>query len=74
MKNQKLQSLPQLAQTAKDVGSEVRQIMVRNSGVPPESLPIEANIATVKKRLKATAKAMGKLDSKKNKTTDVVKV
>jgi hypothetical protein len=28
-------------------------------------LPIEANIATVKKRLKATARAMGKLDSKK---------
>jgi DNA-damage-inducible protein D len=63
VKNQKLHCLKQLSQTAKDVGSEVRQIMVRHSGVPPESLPVEENISTAKSRLKATARAMGKLDS-----------
>jgi DNA-damage-inducible protein D len=70
VKNQQLHGLGPLAQAAKDVGSEVREIMVRHSGVPPESLPIEENISSVKRRLKATAKAMGKLDSPKKKPAE----
>ncbi|MEJ1964392.1 MAG: damage-inducible protein D [Gammaproteobacteria bacterium] len=67
VKNQQLQGLNQLARAAKDVGSEVREIMVRHSGVPPESLPIEENISSVKRRLEATARAMRKLDSPRKK-------
>ena len=67
VRNNQQHGMQQLTQTAQNVGAEVRQIMVRHSGVPPESLPIEANISKVKSRLKATARAMRKLDSKKKK-------
>ena len=67
VRNNQQHGMQQLTQTAQNVGAEVRQIMVRDSGVPPESLPIEANISKVKSRLKATARAMRKLDSKKKK-------
>jgi DNA-damage-inducible protein D len=65
VRNEKLHGVQTLSQAAKDVGSEVRAIMVRHSGVPPESLPIEEPIGKVKRRLKATARAMGRLDRKK---------
>jgi DNA-damage-inducible protein D len=67
VRNQNLRGLSSLSQTAQDVGSEVREIMVRHSGVPPEALPIEEPISNVKRRLKATARAMGRLDSPKKK-------
>jgi DNA-damage-inducible protein D len=65
VRNEKLHGVQSLSQAAKDVGSEVREIMVRHSGIPPESLPIEQPIGKVKQRLKATARAMGRLDRKK---------
>jgi len=64
VRNEKLHGVHPLAQAAKDVGSEVREIMVRHSGIPPESLPIEEPIGKVKRRPKATARAMGRLDRK----------
>lgn len=54
-----------LAQTAKEVGGEVRRIMVKNSGVPPEELPISQDIKKVKSRLRSAAKKMKKIDLKK---------
>lgn len=51
--------------TAKAVGNEVRTMMYRNSGVLPEDLAIEENVAEVKKRLKASNREMKKLDKKK---------
>lgn len=51
--------------TAKQVGSEVRSMMYKNSGVLPEDLAIEENISDVKKRLKGTNTKMKKLDKKK---------
>jgi len=65
VRNEKLQGVQPLSQAAKDVGSEVREIMVRHSGIPPEALPVEEPIGKVKRRLKATARAMGRLDRKK---------
>ncbi len=53
--------------TAHDVGSEVRGMMIHNSGKPPEALPVEANIKDVKRKLRNTAKEMKKLDAPKKK-------
>ena len=65
VKNEKLQGLTALASTAKSVGAQVRNIMISNSGVAPESLPAHEHIDKVRGRLKRTAKAMKKLDGKK---------
>lgn len=49
--------------TASQVGQDVRKMMIQNSGVAPEALPIEQNIKDVKKGLRNTAKQMKKLDA-----------
>jgi DNA-damage-inducible protein D len=66
IKNQGVIGLPALADTAKRVGREVRTMMVKNSGVPPEALPVADDISNVKSRLKHAARAMKKLDGKKS--------
>jgi DNA-damage-inducible protein D len=53
------------AQTAKQVGSQVRKLMIQNSGIRPESLPAERHVDQVKKELRSTAKQMGKIDKTK---------
>nr|VFK80266.1 MAG: DNA-damage-inducible protein D [Candidatus Kentron sp. SD]VFK80269.1 MAG: DNA-damage-inducible protein D [Candidatus Kentron sp. SD] len=57
--------LPQLKQTAHDVGSEVRGIMLKSSGKAPEDLPLEENISTVRGRIKSANRKMKLLDSSK---------
>lgn len=57
--------LPALKDTAKRVGREVREIMLKNSGIPPEALPIAEDISGVKKRLKSVARTMKKMDKTK---------
>lgn len=49
--------------TAHSVGSDVRGMMIHNSGKPPEALPVETNIKDVKRQLRNTAKEMKKLDA-----------
>ncbi|MFZ0700449.1 MAG: BRO family protein [Candidatus Acidiferrales bacterium] len=39
IKNQKIAGLPALSDTAKRVGREVRNMMMKNGGTPPEALP-----------------------------------
>ena len=56
-------------QTARQVGQDVRRLMIQNSGVAPEALPIEQNIKDVKKGLRNTAKEMKKLDAPKKPRT-----
>lgn len=65
IKTQDVQGLNQLVKTAEQVGAEVRNIMIRNSGVPPEAIELKEDIAGVKKRLKSTNRAMNRLDVKK---------
>lgn len=48
-----MEGLLQLKQTAHDVGSEVRGIMLKSSGRAPEDLPLEENILTVRNRIKS---------------------
>jgi DNA-damage-inducible protein D len=64
IKSTGIMGLPALKNTAKEVGREVRGIMTRNGGAPPERLPIAENISGVKKRLKSANRAMKKMDGK----------
>lgn len=67
IKNQRVMGLPALANTAQKVGREVRDMMIKNSGMAPESLPIADEISGVKRRLKSAHRAMSKMDDRKNK-------
>ncbi len=70
MKKNNVTGLNQSSVTAREVGSEVRDIMERSSGASPEDLPLEGNISSVKKQIKSTNRAMKKLDKEsRNKDT-----
>jgi DNA-damage-inducible protein D len=62
IKNKNLTGLAPLQATATAVGSEVRTMMIKNSGVAPEALPIDQDISKVRRKLKATGTKMNKLD------------
>lgn len=64
LENNGASGLSKVSATAKDVGAEVRNIMLRSSGVAPEDLAIEEDIAAVTKRIKGTHREMQKLDAK----------
>lgn len=55
----------ELEQTHFEVGREVRDIIVKNTGKKPEQLPQERQIPEVKKALKSEFRAMKKIDKKK---------
>ena len=61
--NNNLAGLSQVAATARDVGAEVRKVMLKSSGVAPENLALEEDIAAVSKRIVTTQKKMTKLDN-----------
>lgn len=63
IKNVGASGVSQLSSTANEVGKEVRGIMLRSSGVAPESLPIEEDLTKIKGRLKSANKEMKKLDA-----------
>lgn len=67
LKNQGVKGLDASSKTAKEVGKAVRKVMIDSSGKAPEDLPLEGDIAFVKKQIKATNRHMKKLDGK-NKT------
>ena len=60
--NNNLAGLSQVAATARDVGAEVRKVMLKSSGVAPENLALEEDIHAVSKRIVTTQKRMTKLD------------
>ena len=59
------EGLRALAHTANEVGYEVRRIMIRDGGAPPESLPPEEDISKVRQRVKGVSRSMKKLDKPK---------
>ncbi len=66
---EKLKSMPNAGlrvatTTAKAVGTDVRKMMIQNSGIAPELLPTEKNVNEVKKQLRSTAREIKKLDAK----------
>jgi DNA-damage-inducible protein D len=56
--------LRQVSTLAKDVGVEVRAVMLKSSGVAPENLALEEDINTVAKRIKGTHREMRKIDAR----------
>ena len=62
VKSRGVRGLPALKQVAHTVGHEVRGIMIKNGGTPPESLPVGENINNVQRRLKSANRAMSKMD------------
>lgn len=65
IKNVGASGVTQLSNTAHEVGKEVRNIMLKSSGVAPENLPLSEDLVKVKGRLKSAAKEMKKLDAPK---------
>jgi DNA-damage-inducible protein D len=55
--------LSKLTATAVQVGSEIRQMMIKNSGTAPESIPLVEDVNIVKRRLKTAHKEMCRLDT-----------
>lgn len=68
IKNVGAKGVTQLSNTAHEVGKEVRGIMLRSSGIAPESLPLEEDLTKIKGRLKSANKEMKKLDAPQKKT------
>jgi DNA-damage-inducible protein D len=63
IRNTGASGLHELSSTAQGVGAEVREVMLRSSGIAPENLPLEEDLSKVKGRLKSAAREMKRLDS-----------
>ncbi|MCL2597287.1 MAG: damage-inducible protein [Paludibacter sp.] len=67
IKSQKVKSAELAERTHYDVGREVRNMVIKNTGKNPESLPQEREIPHIKRELKQGLKELKKLDNPKNK-------
>lgn len=65
IKNRHIKGQAQLEQTHYNVGKEVRDMVIRSTGVTPERLPQERALPDVKKELKLGYRKMKKLDNLK---------
>jgi DNA-damage-inducible protein D len=65
IKNHNITGQANLEQTHYNVGQEVRNIVIKNTGKNPENLPQEKVLPEVKKELKSGYKKMKKEDTKK---------
>ena len=57
-----VEGVKQAENVARDVGAEVRSMMMSEGGTAPEDLPLEEHIGTGKKVLKTASRQMAKLD------------
>lgn len=64
IRSKNVRGLREAADSARTVGKEVRDMMIRNSGVKPEDLPVEEDVKKVKTRLKKASRTMIKHDKK----------
>lgn len=62
MRTNNIHGLNNASETAREVGKEVRDIMLRSSGVAPEDLNLEGDIKDVKRQIKTANRAMKKHD------------
>lgn len=62
IRSKNVRGLREAADSARTVGKEVRDMMIRNSGVKPEDLPVEEDVKKVKTRLKKASRTMIKHD------------
>lgn len=63
IKSKNASGLTEASQVANSVGQEVRQIMIKSSGVAPENLELEGDIRKIKTKIKSTSKKLKKADS-----------
>ncbi len=63
LKRDRAAGLSHAANIAKEVGKEVRSVMVRSSGTRPEDLPIETDLNEVRKGIRQTKREFAKLDA-----------
>ena len=68
MKARHVQGLSQSAKAAEEVGREVRNMMIKNSGEKPENLPLEEDIKSVKNQLRRVSRGMIKHDKSTKKS------
>lgn len=68
IRSQNVRGLTAASESARTVGEEVRSMMIRNSGIKPEDLPVEEDIKHVKSRLKKASRTMIKHDTTKKKS------
>ncbi len=59
----KSRGLNQLTATAVQVGAEIRQMMIKNSGTAPEKIPLVEDVNAVKRKLKNAHKVMCRADT-----------
>jgi len=67
IRRQNVRGLDPMAQTAKQVGSEVREMMIKSSGHAPENLPLEEDVKRLRSQFKKVNREMEKLDKPKRK-------
>jgi DNA-damage-inducible protein D len=67
IKNDNIRGQSRLEYTAESVGMEVRNTMIKISGVPPEHLRKETDLNEVKKELKSKSRAIKQIDSARKK-------
>lgn len=67
IKSQGVRGQERLEQTHRDVGREIRRIVINNTGAPPEQLPQEQNLPDVKKAIKRSHTDLKKIDANQNK-------
>jgi DNA-damage-inducible protein D len=65
--SQNIRGQKPLEKAHESIGKEIRQMMVRNSGKTPESLPLDGDIRDVKSGLKKAGKEFAKIDGPKKK-------
>jgi DNA-damage-inducible protein D len=63
LKHTRAAGLKQASTVAHQVGTEVRDVMIRSSGVRPEDLQLEEDVNSVKKGIKSTQRQMKKIDA-----------
>jgi DNA-damage-inducible protein D len=64
LKHTNASGLKQAATVAHQVGTEVRDVMIRSSGTRPEDLAIEEDMNSVKRGIQSTQRQMKKIDTK----------
>lgn len=65
IKSKNIRGQSDLEKTHEKVGREVRNMVISNTGVAPEDLPVEKRLPEVKKELKAGYRRMSKADKPK---------
>ena len=64
IKNKRLQGQSELEAAHQEVGGDVRELIVKNTGKRPEDLPCEMPIDEMKKVLKQAHKELKKIDER----------